>query len=666
MKKKLLFVAFACSLFVHAQIDSSNSVDSNKPSPTVGSSFELKGLILDAETGEPLDFATISIPSMGLGTASNRDGVWKMQVPALAKTKQLVITFLGYIEKRLSIQELEGEIKIRLQPKNYQIPEIVVTQRDFCKEFLQKAWDAIPDNYPINPSLTEGFYRETQRLKDSTFLYFNEAVLSVYKNTYKNNTNFGQIKVEKSRKNVFPGIDSINDVRFYGGPHFPNDLDIVFSRWAFIKPSEYKNWKIEVAGSYKDSSDNNSNIYVFTFKNKKLPNSNFQGKMFIDAETYAYVGFEFWRAGLSALAATQLPNMEYIPGMTSIKIGYTKQADKNYLSYINYRTNGYNTISQKRVYKDIDYVTTSIQTNAVKPIPFTEQFDYTDILSIQAQPYDSSYWKDYTILEESKMMQNQSNLTYGKEDALKQLTTVYNKELTNQEKTLLFLKRFTFDGGVSYLPIQSLNGIHDLTIDGTTFDPMNVSKGNFGISAMDGIRFELNKVWSVFGRISTVFYGFELLQGDLGINYRIPLAPKGRWVFLDLGLSASSQNSKLELGTLNNPSQNTTILGKNFDSEKILLKAANAGMGFKPSVSIAVRMGKQYELFTEASWYKNLVFKKNYLQLKEKSGGLFNRTSVKVNWNDPALQLDIDGRSINHPQFDLNPLNFRIGIRSGF
>jgi len=654
-------------LFLAATFLTSAQFDMPTPSGAAGGDFVIRGKVVDAKSGEALAFATVSVNKLGLGTATNTDGQWRLQLPAKANTEVLQISYLGYTSRSIEVAAFTNDMTVSLEPKSVQMSEVVVTQKDFCKDFLKKAWDAIPSNYPTGPTLSEGFYRETQRLKDSTFLYFNEAALNVYKNTYKNTKNFGQIKVEKSRKNVFPGIDSINDVRFYGGPHFPNDLDIVFSRWDFIDPSKYSQWKIELQGSYLDKS---STIYVLTFKNKKFPNSNFQGKMYVDRDSYAFIGFDFWRPGLSALTGSQLPDREYIPGLTSIKVGYTEQNGVYQLGYINYKTNGYNTVSQKRVFKDIEYVTTSIQTENVKPIPFDKQFDYTDILSIKAQPYDSSYWKDYNILEESKIMQNQAHLSYQKEEALKQLTTVYNKELTQQDKSLLFLKRFSFDGGFAYLPFSYTNGLHQLIVDGNEIGTTMVDVGNFGLSTMDGVRFELNKKWSVFGRVSTALYGLEQFQADLGMNYRISLAPSGRWIFLDMGLAASNINTRLKLGTIPNPDpeRNLNIMGKNFDSKNIVLKSGNKGWGFKPSISLAVRMGKQYEIFTEATWLrvKDLLFSKDYLQLKEKEGGIFSKTSVDLDWKKQNLILNVDGIRVQVQQFEPNPLNVRLGIRTGF
>jgi hypothetical protein len=655
------FVLFYALLFWVA-LPTVKASEGNTPTSSEAS-FVLRGRVLDAATGTPLSYATLSIHSLGLGTASNMDGYFTLQLPAKARQSVLNVTFMGYTPKNLAVADLSGDLTIALQPKSYQMADVVITQKDFCKEFLKKAWQAIPDNYPIEPTRCEGFYRETERLKDSTFLYFSEAVLDVYKNTYKNALNFGQIRVVKSRKNVFPGIDSINDVRFYGGPHFPNDLDIVFSRWDFIKPSEYSHWQIELSGSYRDSL---STIYVLTFRNRDTPNSSFQGKMYIDRDTYAFVGFDFWRAGYSNFSDAELPSsMEYVPGLTSIKIGYTEWKGKYHLGFINYKTSGINTSSRKRIYKDIEYVTTSIRTDSVAPIPYADQFDYTDILSIEAQPYDSSYWKDYNVLDQSQIMNKQATLSYQKEEALKQLTMVYNKELTSQEKVLLFLKRFTFDGGFSFLPARYKGGVHSLTLEGNALGSTSVSTTAFGISTTDGARFELNKQWSVFGTVSTALYGIEQLEGDLGLTHRSSVSPSGRWFFLDLGAGLYAAQTRLKLGTINNPYASVSLQGKPFDAQKLTLKAGENALGVKPVLGLAVRMGKQYELFTEGSWLVPL-FHSSFLQVKEADGNLFTRKHVRYDWDDARMNLNVNGNTVQKARFELAPWSVRIGIRSGF
>jgi CarboxypepD_reg-like domain len=653
-------------------------LDNSNQKTDRSTSFVLSGRILDSETGEPLSYATVSINQLGLGTASNLDGDWSLRIPASASNMKLTINFMGYTPQDKSIANLQDKSVFKLAPKSFQINEVVILSGDFIAELLSKAYKAIPENYPTDPSLCEGFYRETQRVNDSLFLYFNEAVLNVYKNTYKNTKNFGQIQVEKSRKNVFPGIDSISDVRFYGGPHFPNDLDIVFSRWDFIKPSEYKNWKYELEGVYKDSV---TDVYTIGFKNRNAPNSNFQGEIYINKDDMAYVGFELRRAGLAAISMANLPtDIAYIPGNTTAKIGYTRQGDVYNLSYISYKSSGINTASKTRIYKDIEYVTTSIKKDSISPIPFGQQFDYTDILSIKADNYDQSYWKDYNILQESKVLTSQTNMLYQKDQAMQQLTKVYNRELTKDEKILLFLKRFTFDGGAAYSPMTYRGGQHRIfygIADGeipASGDPATtiphaektVSSQFFALSFKDGIRFELTKKLSIFSALSTAIYGMAQIQYDLGLTYRLPLAQSGRWIFLDLGLAASTVSSKMDICSMSNPNGSIQIGGKTLKSKSIDVKAGKSGMGFKPVANLSVRMGKKYELFTEGTYFLPLLLKRDYVQFKEASGFFLSRKSSKIKWNDPDMNFIVDNVRINKPLLEVDPFQFRIGIRSGF
>ena len=637
--------------------------------------FTLSGQTRDAETGISSPYVSIRIERLGLFTVSNEDGKWSLKLPSSATNEDISFKYLGYTTQTLHISLLPNSSVIYLKPSSVELTEVVVSpEKKF--EILRSAWNSIAKNYPVKPTLTQGFYRETQRVNDSLFLYFNEAILNVFKNTYRNSQNFGQIEVTRSRKNVFPGIDSINDVRFYGGPHFPNELDIVFSRWDFIKPSEFKNWSYDLEGGYYD---NGRFIYTIAFKHKENPMSNFQGHLFIDGDNYAYIGFELKRFGLASFnEAEDLSSEEnYVSGTTTIDIGYVEKGDRYFLSHINYKTNGINMSSQVRVFKDIEYVTTSIRTDSVSPIPYDRQFDYTDILSIKADNYDNSFWKDYNILQESQVQAKQTQLLYGQETAIKQLAKVYNTELTEQEKVLLFLNRFTFEGGLSYHPLQSKGGRY---VIGYGADPqasitpptgIQVKSVSFGISTTDGIRFSLNKNWSLFGSLSTALYGLDQLQSSLGINFRTPLFPSGRWIFLDLGVGPDFSTSRLRLGSMDVPGGSLTIGGKKLDGSVLSVSTGQNTIGAIGKIGLAVRMGKQYELFAEGNYQLSLL-KERYVQFKEKNGFFLTRSTSKVDWNDSNLYVWLDERNqgnlvrMTSPTFNVEPCYIRLGVRSGF
>jgi hypothetical protein len=695
MKRQLIFIVTAICLnaassFCSAKegnIDSMSVVTPETTTPHVRStqllstplireeSFTLSGQTMDAETGESTPYVSIRIEKLGLFTVSNEDGKWTLRLPASASSEDISFKYLGYTTQTIRISHLPANTNIYLKSSSVDLQEVVITP-DKKFEVLRGAWNAIANNYPVEPTRTQGFYRETQRVNDSLFLYFNEAVLNVYKNTYRNTQNFGQIEVERSRKNVFPGIDSINDVRFYGGPHFPNELDVVFSRWDFINPSQFKNWSYDLEGGY---SDNGRFIIILSFKHKYQPMSNFQGTMYIDADSYAYLGFEIKRFGLATFNGVDDLDAEsnYVSGTTNIDIGYIEKGNRYFLSHINYKTNGINMSSRVRVYKDIEYVTTSILTDAAAPIPYDRQFDYTDILSIKADNYDEGFWKDYNILQESQLQTKQTQLLYGKEKAIEQLTKVYNTELTEQERVLLFLKRFTFDGGLSYHPLQNIRGRY---VIGYGTDPLTLQNPptgeqqqslSFGISTTDGLRFQLNKKWSLFGNVSTALYGLDQLQASFGINYRTPLFPSGRWIFLDLGFGPDIATSRERLGTLDISGGSLTIGNKTLEGSTLAVSTGQNMFGAIGKIGVAIRMGKQYELFAEGNYQLHLL-KDTYVQFKEKEGFFLTRSKSNVDWNDSNLYFWLDEHNqgtfsrMSSPTFSVEPWYVRLGIRSGF
>ena len=77
-----------------------------------------------SESNAPLIGASISIPGTNLGTVTNQKGIFTITVPA--STKQLEISFIGYIQKTVDLGA-ENLIEIKLTPGSQsQLEEVVV------------------------------------------------------------------------------------------------------------------------------------------------------------------------------------------------------------------------------------------------------------------------------------------------------------------------------------------------------------------------------------------------------------------------------------------------------------------------------------------------------------------------------------------------------------
>lgn len=655
--KKIIMIIAAITFLTNVVIaEDPADLKSNKVDNS--SRFTLSGKIYDKDTGTPIPFVTVGIPSLGIGTASNPDGEWSLQLPATAAGRNLYFKSMGYTPRLLKIDSTNDTSVIYLSEANFELGQVIIMPDSTLKHLLRSAYNNISKNYPKKATLCTGFYRETQKFNDTLFLYFNEAVLKVYKNTYKNNKNYGQIEIEKSRKNIFPDIDSINDVKFYGGPHFPNELDIVFSRWDFINPSKYKDWKYNLEGIYKDSISGEE-TYLISFKNKKRPNSDFSGNIYIDKQNLAYTGFDMEKSGPGTFEPAISPKRStYLPGKTSIKIRYTKYNDKYNLGHIYYKTNGINTEKMTRIHKDIEYVTTSIKTDSVSPIPYSKQFRYTDILLLDGEEYSKSFWKDYNILKESRVLDRKTTMLYNNKDAVKQLQKKYPVKLSKQDKTLLFLKKFSFETSIMYTGTKINNGTHSFIYKGTSSE-YTVKNEPVTLSVSEAIRYEINRRWYLNTNVSTALYGISNIKLNIGGIYRIPLTNKGIKTFMDAGLSLSGNAGNNKLSSM----KNTTIKGESFDGHKINIYAKEKSLGLTPSLSFSIKLGKKYELFTDLNYYFPLL-QKEYLQFKENKG--FFKKKINVNWDDRNLIYTINNKTRTKSCLDISPLSIKVGIRSGF
>ncbi|WP_319481113.1 TonB-dependent receptor [uncultured Draconibacterium sp.] len=139
---------------------------------TAQNKITVKGIVLDAETNNPIVYANVALPDLGLGTTSNEKGEFTIKnVPT--GTIQLAVTYLGYQKhiQNLHISE-DVDLNILLYQQSLGLQEVIVTaessssttsaatinqeaidhiQATSLKELMQ----LIPGNLSENPDLSD-------------------------------------------------------------------------------------------------------------------------------------------------------------------------------------------------------------------------------------------------------------------------------------------------------------------------------------------------------------------------------------------------------------------------------------------------------------------------------------------------------------------------------
>ncbi|WP_420320508.1 carboxypeptidase-like regulatory domain-containing protein [Flagellimonas sp.] len=165
------------------------------------------GKLLDGETKDPIIYATIQIKNLAVGTISNIDGGFKIPDKYFASKDTLIISCIGYEQIEISITTLtKTEVnKLELTPKVIELSEAIIIgkrrKRLSARQIVQKAIDAIPNNYPQKPFSTIGYYRDYQ-LDENEYLNLNEAILEVF------DSGFNKVDHETSEVRIYEYIEN--------------------------------------------------------------------------------------------------------------------------------------------------------------------------------------------------------------------------------------------------------------------------------------------------------------------------------------------------------------------------------------------------------------------------------------------------------------------------
>ena len=87
----------------------------------------VSGIITDAETKQPILYANVAFPELGIGTSSNEKGEFIIKsVPVGSYI--FMVTYIGYKEYSINITLKEDvDLKIKLQQQSLGLKEVTVT-----------------------------------------------------------------------------------------------------------------------------------------------------------------------------------------------------------------------------------------------------------------------------------------------------------------------------------------------------------------------------------------------------------------------------------------------------------------------------------------------------------------------------------------------------------
>jgi hypothetical protein len=424
MKSYLFFFFFLVSVQSKAQINPINYNDS--------SSFKyFKGTILDSKTKNELTFASITVSGSNISTISNSEGDFLIKIPIYKQDASLIISYLGYKDKVISINNLKQEKNLLyLEPINVQLKDVVVNGIDANKLF-SNVLNNRSKNYGDSAIQMIGFYRESIK-KRRTYVSVLESIVNIEKMPFSSGVQ-DQVNILKGRKNVdYTKLDTIN-FKLEGGLYTSLFIDLIkepsniFSENVF----DFYNFRFEDITQINDKE-----VLIISFKQKSTledPDPLYSGKLFIDSKSLAIISATFKlnvenriKAGL-IFTRKKPKGLDIYPTEVNYQVDYRQQNNKWIFSYsrgdITFKLNwdkwifntSYNTTFEL-VNTNWENLDSQAQTNTQKLSP---NVIMSDRISNSA---DINFWGEYNIIEPEKSI----------ESAIKKIKSKNLKEILNK------------------------------------------------------------------------------------------------------------------------------------------------------------------------------------------------------------------------------------------
>lgn len=117
MKRPLIFVTFLLFLLFGGLLSAQITVS---------------GQVTDSATGAPLPYVNIGVPALAIGTVSDVDGNFRLQVSD--EDQSIAFSAIGYSTIALTARDLLEKPSVQLEEKRYALPEVKVVASRFAGE----------------------------------------------------------------------------------------------------------------------------------------------------------------------------------------------------------------------------------------------------------------------------------------------------------------------------------------------------------------------------------------------------------------------------------------------------------------------------------------------------------------------------------------------------
>lgn len=232
----------------------------------------LNGIVKSAEDKAPLPYASIGIQNTSKGVISNENGAFTIE--ASGKDLVLIIRFVGYKSKKISIAELEKNPEVLLEKASVELNEVVVGSDD---EYLYDLFHRVQKKLWKVPIVKSRAYLKLQTDENNTPI----ELIECYYNAKSSPKGIEELKLKNGRAGLFFEKDkkylSMSTSKLFSTIALTSEQDYM----PYI-PFQLSQRKLKKAYDLHHLSNVGDSISVITFEPKEEENIYFSGTAWID------------------------------------------------------------------------------------------------------------------------------------------------------------------------------------------------------------------------------------------------------------------------------------------------------------------------------------------------------------------------------------------------
>jgi hypothetical protein len=167
---------------------------------------DIRGVLKDADTKEPIISASVGIKNLGVGTITNEEGVFQLTVP---KSEQIIISCLGYKTLSLNVSDFSDETRAILMEQNVEILEEVIISKIPLHQILGEVISISKARFN-RPIILNAYYREFVK-ENGKYTRFSDGLLDYHISGNPQKTK-SELIVKQNRSILLPISDEEEEV----------------------------------------------------------------------------------------------------------------------------------------------------------------------------------------------------------------------------------------------------------------------------------------------------------------------------------------------------------------------------------------------------------------------------------------------------------------------